>query len=920
MKMEKILTLLQRDKVCDGRQKNHKLSPLTILLFNAEVIFILIIAVFSFSNEAHAQVAPVLGEQKIAVILVNFQDTVQPQLTKEQVRDIIFTKINNYYKENSYDKIFLSGDVYGWYQLSMNKTCSETEVRDAAIKAADPDIYFPDYSHILVIAPTEGCRPGHSSIGKITITSSSDGIFKASDILMGSSYITITNSTLLAHEIGHALGNDHANFLLCGNVSIGGSECSVEEYGDFFDIMGSSTELGHFNAPHKENLGWLDSLNIQTVSKSGTYTIEPIERKSSSLKVLKIKRSEVSYLYIEYRQPIGYDAGFASLTDTSIFDGATIHTTYGDLSRAQLIDTTPDPNNGITSSALRDPTLKLGKTFIDPPTGISITVTSKTTDSLTLEVVLGGLDTMGPAVLSTVPEMGEVISGEIEISSLVTDLSGVLYVHGCFDDYMFCPIQDYNTPYSGKFDSRRLTNGLHSFFIITRDWSGNNTTTQKIPIIVDNNTVPVISSDLISGSTISDIRKITFFISGATDITKVDFLNDDGATPFATKMAAPYEISLDTKILTNSAHTIKMKAYNSGGNFYALRIPITIDNSPLTSPTPKETDIEVPKTPTDDVVPPAPPASPPLIISFPVDAGESQIRIFDNKGKSVGKFFSYESSFLGGISAVVRDLETDGVLEIIAAPGKGREPEVRVFSKKGVLLSKFMAYAKSFRGGVNVTAGDLNGDGKQEIITSTRRGAPQVRIFGNKNGEWIPIIPSFLSFNSKMRAGVNIAAGDFNGDGMDEIAAIPKVGMSQLKIFGLSNKKMKLITPSIVVFPRSFKNGVNIATADLNGDGVDEILAAPDSNNEPRVLILGFRQRRIKVINSGFLAFSKLMKGGVDVGAVDIDNDGKDEILTSIAGRGIPVVRIFSSDWKKRLCEIHVFPNRTMNGIGVEGW
>src|SRR5262249_57247349 len=46
------------------------------------------------------------------------------------------------------------------------------------------------------------------------------------------------------------------------------------------------------------------------------------------------------------------------------------------------------------------------------------------------------------------------------------------------------------------------------------------------------------------------------------------------------------------------------------------------------------------------------------------------------------------------------------------------------------ILARFFAYTPTFLGGVNVAAGDLNGDGKAEIVTGAGPGGgPHVRIF-----------------------------------------------------------------------------------------------------------------------------------------------------------------------------------------------
>jgi hypothetical protein len=63
-----------------------------------------------------------------------------------------------------------------------------------------------------------------------------------------------------------------------------------------------------------------------------------------------------------------------------------------------------------------------------------------------------------------------------------------------------------------------------------------------------------------------------------------------------------------------------------------------------------------------------------------------------------------------------------------------------------------MAYDPKFKGGVNVATGDLDGDGKDELITSQGElGESIIKIFdGNAN-----LKIQFKSFDSEFQGGVN---------------------------------------------------------------------------------------------------------------------------------------------------------------------
>src|SRR4029453_14869559 len=91
-----------------------------------------------------------------------------------------------------------------------------------------------------------------------------------------------------------------------------------------------------------------------------------------------------------------------------------------------------------------------------------------------------------------------------------------------------------------------------------------------------------------------------------------------------------------------------------------------------------------------------------------------------------------------GVRVAVGDVNRDGVMDVLAVPGRGAAPRLKVFDGKqgfGQLLYDFRPFPARWRGGLNVAAGDLNADGYADMIVAPDGGAPpNVKVFSGKDG------------------------------------------------------------------------------------------------------------------------------------------------------------------------------------------
>ena len=243
-------------------------------------------------------------------------------------------------------------------------------------------------------------------------------------------------------------------------------------------------------------------------------------------------------------------------------------------------------------------------------------------------------------------------------------------------------------------------------------------------------------------------------------------------------------------------------------------------------------------------------------------------------------------------SIAMGKFETQNDDNIVVATGKGYPPHTRILRQDNTELIGFYAYSQQFLGGVEIAAGDFDGDGKDEIVTAAGPGGgPHVRIL-KVDGVSVTELAGFYAYDPYFRGGVQIAAGDFDSDGKDELVTAPGPGggphVRILKVDGASITELK----GFYAYASNWSGGLDVSAGDVTGDIKDEVVtsAGPGAGAHIRI----FTSAGVPV-SDGFNAYPEF-SGGARVSVGDIDKSTlKKEIVTTSWSHGPSQVKAFTT-------------------------
>jgi len=314
---------------------------------------------------------------------------------------------------------------------------------------------------------------------------------------------------------------------------------------------------------------------------------------------------------------------------------------------------------------------------------------------------------------------------------------------------------------------------------------------------------------------------------------------------------------------------------------------------------------------TPPVVPPPPPPPAATVPPVLVSGQSGQVAVY-TRGQTgaltaTGKTFTPFAGYTGSVRTAVADFNGDGVADYAFTAGSGLTARTRIMDgKTNQVMVGSTIVLNGFTGGAYIAAGDVDKDGKAELVVSADRGGtPLVEVYKVTSGQLVKSV-SFYPFGITNSNGVRVAMGDLNRDGSSDLIMATGAGQAaRLAIYdgaGLAARQTVTMRQSFLAFGSTVTVGANVTTGDVNGDGYDDLIVSQDSGGTSLVRVWSgadITANPTTLISSlkplqEFYANGTNDKSGIRVATRDLDGNGKDELVTSASGGASSWVRVLS--------------------------
>ena len=125
-------------------------------------------------------------------------------------------------------------------------------------------------------------------------------------------------------------------------------------------------------------------------------------------------------------------------------------------------------------------------------------------------------------------------------------------------------------------------------------------------------------------------------------------------------------------------------------------------------------------------------------------------------------------TYTNGLRVAVGDVTGDGVADVVVVTNGGVRAKAKVINgSTGLIVSGNLLAGSTYTGKVSVAVGDVDGDGKADIVLGTNEGSPRVRVF--HGGDFAKMGGFSAGPTAGFLGRTTVGVGDLNNDGKADI-------------------------------------------------------------------------------------------------------------------------------------------------------